>query len=392
MLEIKTSKIFIAVIFALFAFSTAFGQETAPTATAAVQKIGSIKFRAQVEIDKKTEVLARKRFYLIRGSLKQNSDLLELIRATPVKSPDCYFADLYSKQRVSDGFIRWLKNENCKAKKESCKAKKEKDKNETCKDADNYCGCESVYCREITEEDIGAVPEFADAYRQSLKNYKQQPALALKWLTTYLPDHIRESYQEEQKCVTKKLVKLAGKITMETTRKAEENLVEPAEDSESDTPKQTVCSNASKQTGKAKPKGSQSTYQHKRAGCKDFQSIITDRFANAYFFNIDVAIPQQPVKKPPETPEKGKGPKKTETYLVSNLMPIIFGNKGFVWTCEIEIDPAKPQFLFILKNLIENDKKVKDLDKKKCDAVEKPISEVCDSRECELSEKRAASN
>ncbi len=166
-------KIFINSIYLLFAVSTIFAQDFAP---ASESKKGSIKFTAQVEIDGKTQKLDRKRFYLIRGSREQNAELLKQIAETTVVSRDCYFADLRrSERKISDEYVCWLKKNDC----------------------------ESAYCREIkTTEEALAVPEFAAAYRQGIREYKQ-PLLALKWLTTNLPDGIRNGYYEQQKPLTR---------------------------------------------------------------------------------------------------------------------------------------------------------------------------------------------
>lgn len=264
----------------------AFGQDSAPS-SAVEAKTGSIKFTAQVKIGEKNEQLDRKRFYLIRGSREQHTELLKQIAETNVVSRDCYYADLRRRgQKISDEYVCWLKKNDC----------------------------ESAYCREIkTKEEALAVPEFAVAYRRSLSEYKQS-ALALKWITTNLPDEIRNGYYEQQKPVLEKLVALA-KL-------------------------------AGQEAAKAK-KGSA------RSG-DGFQSIMTDRIGRAFFLDIDVV--------PPEN-------QKTETYLITNLIPTVFGDTSFLWTCEIEVDPAKPQASFVLRV---------EIGKKKCEIVMKKQTEVCD--------------
>ena len=37
----------------------------------------------------------------------------------------------------------------------------------------------------------------------------------------------------------------------------------------------------------------------------------------------------------------GKPPKKTETFLVTNLVPVEIDEKSYVWACEVEIASAK---------------------------------------------------
>lgn len=178
--------------------------------------------------------------------------------------------------------------------------------------------CESSYCRELkTPEEAFAVPEFAAAYKTGLREYKQ-PTVALKWLNTNLSDEIRNGYYQQYKATLENLVELAKNSAQEATRA---------------------------KTGNAR-KG------------EGFQSIMTDRLASAYFLDIDVV--------PPEG-------KKTETYLISNLLPIVFGDTSYVWTCEIEVDPAKPQSQVTLKT---------EINKKRCDVITKKLSEVCNVTEC----------
>ena len=299
MRRIRTSKIFVISLFALLLFWVADGQNSQPLIE---QKKGSIRFTAQVEISGKTEKLDRKRFYLIRGSRQQNAELLKTLAETTVTSRDCYYVDLRRNGRkISDEYICWLKTNDC----------------------------ESAYCREIkTKAEALSVPEFALAYNIGLREYGRS-TLALKWLTTNLPDNIRKGYYEQQKPILKKLVNLAEFYGQEATRVK---------------------------------KGT--------AGYEDgFQSIMTDRLGNAFFLEIEVI--------PPEN-------KKTETYLISNLLPIVFGDTSYVWTCEVEIDPIKPHFPIVLKN---------EIGKKKCEVVTKKITDVCNLPECsKASEKTTATN
>ncbi|MCY7374746.1 MAG: hypothetical protein LH472_02085 [Pyrinomonadaceae bacterium] len=287
MRRIGNYKIFIALMAMLLTSLAAFGQEFAPTVE---QKKGSVRFTAQFEINGKTEKLDRKRFYLVRGSRQQNADLLKNIAETVVTSRDCYYADLQrGGRKISDEFFCWLKTNDC----------------------------ESPYCREVkTKEEALAVPEFAVAYKIGLREYRQS-ALALKWLTTNLPDDIRDGYYRQQKNVLGKLVDLARFAGQETS--------------------QVKRGSAKKGDG--------------------FQSIMTDRLGNAYFLDVDIV--------PPEG-------KKTETYLITNLLPTVFGDTGFVWSCEVEIDPSK-QIQVNLKN---------ELGKKKCEVVTRKLTEVCTLPDC----------
>jgi len=299
--RITAYKIFFASALALSAFLTAFGQETAPSPTPENKK-GLIKFTAWVDMNGKTEKLTRKRFYLIRGSQKDNAELLKQIAETTVLSRDCYYADLRKKGRkISDEYVCWLNNNDC----------------------------ESTYCREIkTTEEALAVPEFAVAYRQGLREYRQ-PAVALKWLNTNLSDEIRNGYYQQYKTTQQKLVSLAKVAAQEATRA---------------------------KTGSDGKNGG-------------FQSIMTDRLGNAYLLDVDVVPPEK---------------KKTETYLISNLLPIVFGDTSYVWTCEVEVDPTKAQTVILLKTEIGK--------KTKCDVVTKKQTEVCNLPECKPAEKQASEN
>ncbi len=289
MLRIGNYINFITPIVLLLTSLAVFGQEPSPPPMVEPKK-GSVRFTAQFEVNGKTEKLDRKRFYLIRGSRQQNAGLLKNVAETSVTSRDCYYADLRRNGRkISDKFFCWLKTNDC----------------------------ESPYCREVkTKEEALSVPEFATAYNIGLREYKQS-ALALKWITTNLPDDIRDGYYRQQKNVLGKLVDLAKLAGQEATRLK---------------------------------KGS--------AGKNDgFQSIMTDRLGNGYFLEVDIVPPEK---------------KKTETYLITNLLPTVFGDTGYVWSCEVEIDPSK-QIQINLRN---------EIGKKKCEVATKKLTEVCTLPDC----------
>lgn len=295
-------KIYFAAFITLIVCSVTFGQDS--VAESPEGEKGSIKFTSWIEIDGKLNktALLRNRFYLIRGSREQNAELLKQISETNVLSRDCYFADLRQKGRkISDEYVCWLKNNEC----------------------------ESSYCREITTtEEALSVPEFAAAYRQGLREYKQ-PTVALKWLNTNLADEIRIGYYRQYQAALQKMVSLARASAQEATR----------------------AKRGSAKTGDG------------------FQSIMTDRLANAYFLDVDVV--------PPEG-------KKTETYLISNLAPVVIGDSSYVWTCEIEVT-AKRQLPVILNREIAK--------KNKCEVITKKQPENCNLPECgKPVEKQAATN
>ena len=284
MLRSGVYKIFIVSVVLLLNCPAAFGQDPVP-APAAEPKTVSIYFSAQLDKEKKND---RKRFYLIRGSRQQHPELIKRLAETPVTSRDCYYAGLRPNGRkISDDLFCWLKDNDC----------------------------ETPYCREVkTKEEALGIPEFAKAYNQGLREYGRS-TLALKWLTTNLPDDIRDGFYQQQKPIMRQLIELAKNDGQEATR-AKKGSARPGE---------------------------------------GFQSIMTNRLGNAYFIDVDVV--------PPEN-------KKAETYLITNLTPIVFGDTGFVWICEYEIDSTKPLNKVSLKAAIDNKNK-------KCEVFSKKIADTC---------------
>lgn len=128
---------------------------------------GVIRLRVRVSIGdgSKAEGLSRKRFFLIKGSLDQNKDLMQAIEQHPVVSRDCYYRSI----GASEELIAWLKANRC----------------------------ESVYCREVDQKDAAAVPEFQHAVAVGEKEYGSQE-LARKWLTVNLAENIRSGFYKLQ--------------------------------------------------------------------------------------------------------------------------------------------------------------------------------------------------
>jgi hypothetical protein len=123
--------------------------------------------------------LARKRFFLIHGSLEQNRGLVETIDRQPLVTRDCY----YSRNGASPALIDWLKSADC----------------------------ESVYCREVEQEFVSgpkAVPEFTTAFAASEKEFGGATT-ALKWLTTNLPPKLRDGFYRDRKNALESLLKQA---------------------------------------------------------------------------------------------------------------------------------------------------------------------------------------
>lgn len=142
---------------------------------------GVIRLRVRVGTGDgtKSEGLARKRFYLIKGSLAENTSLLQSIEQRPIVSRDCYYRSI----GASEALIRWLRENHC----------------------------ESVYCREVEQTDLegaGAVPEFQQAVAAGEKQLGSRE-LARKWLAVYLPDNIRSGFYKRQQHELQGLLKQA---------------------------------------------------------------------------------------------------------------------------------------------------------------------------------------
>lgn len=201
------------------------------------QERGSLEISGRVSVGGQQVKLKRKRFYLFRGDLTTNKEMIDRIKAATVTSRDCF----YCKAMASAEYTAWLRAEDC----------------------------ESPYCREITTEDIAKVPEFQAAYQKSLKQFRNKPAVAQKWLTTNLTPVLRDGFYRDRKTLTTALL------------------------------------------GTTKP----------------LQSSMTDSVSVVAIF-IDI-------------PLNIAAGKKTETFLVSNLVPIEIGDKSYVWACEAEIGAGK---------------------------------------------------
>ena len=125
---------------------------------------GVIRLKVKYKSGDATKELARKRFFLIKGSLDQNRSLVDAVKQTALSSRDCY----YRAKGASEQLIKWMSDNDC----------------------------ESVYCRAIEEGDLignDAVPEFKSAYDVALKELKT-PEVARRWLPNYLPADLRDGY------------------------------------------------------------------------------------------------------------------------------------------------------------------------------------------------------
>jgi hypothetical protein len=143
---------------------------------------GVLRLRVRVKIGDATKGLARKRFFLVPGKLEQNRSLVEAIERRQILTRDCY----YNKLGASSALINWLKEGDC----------------------------ESVYCREITNEDLDgptSVPEFVTAVAAGEKEFGNKE-VARKWLTTNIPENLRDGFYKSRQTSVDALIKQAQAI------------------------------------------------------------------------------------------------------------------------------------------------------------------------------------
>lgn len=140
---------------------------------------GVLRLRVRVKADDAAPMrgLARKRFFLIPGTLEQNRALIAAIEQQPLVSRDCYYQQL----GASPALINWLRDSDC----------------------------ESVYCRDVASEFVTgpkAVPEFASAFAASQKEFGSDET-ALKWLVTNLSPDVRDGFYRNRKRTLETLLK-----------------------------------------------------------------------------------------------------------------------------------------------------------------------------------------
>lgn len=149
------------------------------TVVLAQSPTGVLRLRVRVKADDAAPLrgLARKRFFLIPGTLEQNRALLDAMERQSLVTRDCY----YKKLHASAELIAWLKESDC----------------------------ESVYCCGVEQEFVTgpkAVPEFATAFATSQKEYKNEET-ARQWLTTNLPPDLRDGFYRDRKRALDELLK-----------------------------------------------------------------------------------------------------------------------------------------------------------------------------------------
>ena len=145
---------------------------------------GVLRLRVRVKIgESNNKGLARKRFYLLKGTLEQNKTVISDAEQRPYVSRDCF----YSKLGASQQLIDWLKAGDC----------------------------ESVYCREIDEEFVNgpkAVPEFVTAYAAGEKEFGKS-SIGRKWLTNNLPAQLRDGFYQDRRNALEMLFKQAEVVS-----------------------------------------------------------------------------------------------------------------------------------------------------------------------------------
>ncbi len=146
------------------------------------RQTGVLRLRVRVKADDTSPLrgLARKRFFLVHGSLEQNRSLMEAVERQPLTTRDCYYKQL----KASDALINWLKDGDC----------------------------ESVYCRTVERDFLSgpkAIPEFATAFASSQKEFGSDET-ARQWLTTNLTPDVRDGFYRNRQQVLQTLLKSAG--------------------------------------------------------------------------------------------------------------------------------------------------------------------------------------
>jgi len=163
-------------------------------AAAFAQSLGSVEVAGRVKIGTANERLKRKRFYLFRGGLAENRQLVDKLKTSAAPaSRDCFYCSL----GASAEYIAWLKSEDC----------------------------ESPFCRAIGADDVAKVPEFKSAYQKGLQQFKNKPDLARNWLTVNLPAPLRNGFYMQRKSVVDSLLK--GATPLQTSMTDSVSVVAP---------------------------------------------------------------------------------------------------------------------------------------------------------------------
>ncbi|HSE25377.1 MAG TPA: hypothetical protein VLB68_27185 [Pyrinomonadaceae bacterium] len=142
---------------------------------------GVLRLRVRVKVDDASPLrgLARKRFFLIRGSREQNLDVVHAIEQNTLPSRDCY----YSKLGASEQLRAWLRSGDC----------------------------ESIYCRAVDQNFVtgpNAVPEFTEAYAMGQKEFGNDET-ALRWISTKVSANLRDGFYKSRQSFVQTILKQA---------------------------------------------------------------------------------------------------------------------------------------------------------------------------------------
>jgi len=182
----RSTRLSIAAASQLLLFTLVFSftpSTSSQTQSSSTRPTGVLRLRVRVKIDEATKGLSRKRFYLIKGTLEQNTPVLEAAKERGVTSRDCF----YSKIGASQALIDWLRAGDC----------------------------ESIYCREVDQEFINgpkAVPEFASAYAAGQKEFGTGD-VGRKWLSTNLSADLRDGFYQQRRTALQLLIKQAEALS-----------------------------------------------------------------------------------------------------------------------------------------------------------------------------------
>ena len=167
------------ILLALLTSTVSASAQTIPAGgpVQAMQTYGSVTILGKsVNAGNKNKLsLARKRFYLFAGGVKENTALIERINATEITSRDCYYTQI----NASACLIDWLAQENC----------------------------ETPFCRKIEKDDLTKVKEFEAAYNKGLPLYGRKPNIALDWVANNLPVNIASGFYLQQKSSIQTILK-----------------------------------------------------------------------------------------------------------------------------------------------------------------------------------------
>ena len=166
-------------VLCLFPFAFSFVAHT----QSPVPAHGVVRLKVKYKTGTISKDLSRKRFFLIRGSLDENRNLIERIKQTATPSRECY----YRSKGASESLIRWLRENDC----------------------------ESVFCREIEEKYLSGaetVAEFQTAFLQAGRELGSRQT-ARRWLPNYLSREIRSGFYDEKQKVISALIAHAEAAT-----------------------------------------------------------------------------------------------------------------------------------------------------------------------------------